>query len=113
MGRNKGIIMSDKRKFECVGCINPCLLIVSENDLEPDACPYNELTFSAWMELESEPLHETVEAVVVCENSACQYWKDDHYCLIDKTAHCPIYEGYELLNGNCSSFIPTKPEESK
>ena len=45
-----------------------------------------------------------VMEIIVCNNSACQHWKDDHYNLLDKTAHCPIYEGQELLNGDCSDF---------
>lgn len=48
--------------------------------------------------------------IVFCDNSACPYWKDDFYSQIDKTAHCPLYEGKELLNGECSDFIQTNKE---
>lgn len=42
--------------------------------------------------------------IVSCDNSACPHWKDDHYSLLDGTAHCPLYEGQELLDGDCPEF---------
>ena len=48
--------------------------------------------------------------VVSCDNSACSYWKDDYLCLTDKSAHCPVYKGQEMLDGYCSDFKSSNKE---
>ena len=46
--------------------------------------------------------------IISCDNSACQHWKDDYVCLTDKSVHCPLYEGQEMLDGRCSDFTSSK-----
>ena len=48
--------------------------------------------------------------IISCENSACQHWKDDYVCLTDKSVHCPLYEGQEMLDGYCLDFTSSNSD---